>query len=680
MNNKLEYSVKYVKGVGPKRAEAFAKLGIENVYDLLEYCPRDYVDLSCTCEIKDTAANDELSVAIRGRIVKKLPPARIRKGMVICKAVFTDDTDDLTLTLYNQEYLFGSLKEGAEYILYGKVSGNMVRREMNAPQIFSADTPDLMIPVYPLTEGLSQKMIRAAVKNALGLVDDENTEIFPEWIIEQLGLCGLAQAWRGVHFPKDWKEAQTARRRLTFDELFVHSLAIAKRREADRESAHYKMKRVPIDELLNALPYQLTDGQRQALDDCIDGMCSSYRMNRLIQGDVGSGKTAVAAGAAWYAFKNGYQSCIMAPTEILAQQHYESFCAMLEPLGVRVGLLTGSLTPKNKREMQQKIADGEYDVVVGTHALFSERTQFLKLALVVADEQHRFGVNQRAALSAKGIGPHSIVMSATPIPRTLALILYGSMEISQMHDMPHGEKKISTYAVTGKLRERAYSFVKKQLDMGFQGYIICPAVEESELEIFDVKSYFENISRGEFKDYSIGLLHGKMSAQEKDSAMKAFKDGEIQLLVATTVVEVGVDVPNATIMLIENADRFGLSQLHQLRGRVGRNGEQAYCILVTDNRSDECVKRMKTISSTTDGFKIAEEDLLQRGPGEYFGRQQHGLPSFKIADLSRDAELLKLAQRLSEEIIKEDSQLAQPKNKRLKELADRLIAKGADLV
>lgn len=677
MQQILERSVVYVKGVGPKRAELFEKVGVSTVYDLLQYCPRDYIDLSAPCEIKNAQGEDPL--VIRARVVKKMPPARIRKGLTVCKAVFTDDTDDITVTLYNQEYLFASLKEGEDYILYGKVAGNMVRREMNSPMVFSAASPNLILPVYPLTEGLSQNIIRKAVRGALDLVLGEVEDIMPQYVRDSCRMCSLACAWENIHFPKSLYGAHEARRRLIFDELLIHSLAIAYQRQNEDSDSNYIMQAQPLEEFTSALPFTLTKTQLRSLNDCTVAMRGAHRMNRLIQGDVGCGKTVVAAGAAWFAYKNGYQSCVMAPTEILAAQHYKTFKSLLEPLGVRVALLTGSLTPKNKRVLKEQIAAGEFDVIVGTHALFSESTHFSDLALVITDEQHRFGVEQRAALSAKGRNPHRLVMSATPIPRTLALILYGDLDISVINELPAGRKPISTYAVTGKMRERAFGFVKKQLEMGRQGYVVCPMIDESESDLNDVTSYSQKLAQGAFADYKVGLLHGRMSAAEKEEVMNGFKRGEIDLLVATTVVEVGVDVPNAAVMVIENADRFGLSQLHQLRGRVGRGEWESFCILITDNTSPECVQRMKIISRTSDGFKIAEEDLKLRGPGDFFGTHQHGLPAFKLADLTRDMQLLQTAQQMSKSIIESDPQLKRADHRIMRELTQRLMQRGAEM-
>ncbi len=679
MDKLLERDVTYVKGVGPKKAELLEKLGIKNVYDLLQYCPRDYVDLSKPVCIKDAAPGAEEQVVLRARVAAKLPPSHIRKGMTICKAVFTDDTDDITVTLFNQEYLFSTLKEGEDYVLYGKITGNMLRREMNSPTIFPANSPDLIIPVYPLTAGLTQNALRGAVKKALDLIGEKIEDTMPRTVRERCCLCTQIYAWENVHFPRTLDGAHEARRRLIFDELLIYSLAVGYNRIMETNLNNYPLPPRSLEKFRRSLPFELTKAQMRAIGQIVTGMNGRRRMNRLLQGDVGSGKTVVAAAAAYFVYMSGFQSCVMAPTEILASQHYKTFQKLLEPLGMKIGLLTGSLTPKNKREVQEAAQRGELDCVVGTHALFSENSGFKNLALVITDEQHRFGVEQRAALAAKGGNPHRLVMTATPIPRTLALIFYGDLEISVLDEMPKGRKPISTYAVTGQLRERAYGFVKKQLDMGHQGYIVCPAVDENEVDLIDATSYYETLSNGVFKDYRLGLLHGKLPAAEKEDVMERFKAGEIDLLVSTTVIEVGVDVPNATIMFIENADRFGLSQLHQLRGRVGRGDSESYCVLISDNRSPDNIRRMKTISSTTDGFRIAEEDLRLRGPGDFFGTNQHGLPAFKIADLTRDTRLLEDAQSLSKEILDGDPALEKPEHAVMLELVKRLTDNGAEM-
>ncbi len=679
MDKRLLKNVKYLKGVGPKRAELFEKLGITEVYDLLQYCPRDYIDLTAPDRIRDIRFSDE-PVAVRGRIVQKLPPARIRKGMTVCKAVFTDDTDDITLIFYNQEYMFANLKEGEYYVLYGKMTGNLTRKEMSAPQIYPANTPDLLMPVYPLTEGLSQGTVRKAVKSALELVCDGSLEdILPRRIHDELQCCSLEYAWENVHFPKSIYGVEQARKRLIFDELLVYSLALVYRRRNEKRLAARVMDRKLFDmaELTRLMPFELTGDQIKAVNDCVDGMSSGERMTRFIQGDVGCGKTAAVMGAAYFAVKNGCQVCVMAPTEVLAQQHYDTFSSVLGKAGIRIALLTGSLTPKNKSLIQKGIENGEFDIAVGTHALFSQKVGFKSLALVVTDEQHRFGVKQRRALSEKGVDPHVIIMSATPIPRSLAEILYGFMEITQIEQLPNGRKPVKTYAVKGSLRERVFAFVKPMLDAGAQGYIVCAAVDDNGGELIDAQSYSKKLAEEDFSDYSVGLLHGRMSAAQKTRVMSDFKSGKTQLLVATTVVEVGVDVPNAAFIIIENADRFGLAQLHQLRGRVGRGGRESCCILITDNTSEDCIRRMKILCRTNDGFRIADEDLKMRGPGDFFGTVQHGLPPFKIADLARDIEQMKLVRATADRIIKEDPQLERKEHVALRELALELIKKGA---
>jgi ATP-dependent DNA helicase RecG len=466
-----------------------------------------------------------------------------------------------------------------------------------------------------------------------------------------------------------------AKNRLVFDELLVLQLGMQLMKSRSREKSGCVLKTQDMDSFYNALPFILTNSQQTAIEDCIRDMQKEQPMNRLVQGDVGSGKTAVAAGAAYFVYENGCQSALMAPTEILAEQHYETLKGFLEPLGVKVALLTGSMTAKQKKLVKEGLENGEYAVAVGTHALVQQTTKFKKLALVITDEQHRFGVEQRAALASKGENPHKLVMSATPIPRTLALMIYGDLDISVLKELPKGRQPVETYAVTGKLRERAFNYVKKYLDEGRQGYIVCPMIEESDMDLQDVKTYAKKLSQGTFKDYTVGLLHGRMSGAQKEQVMNDFKEHKIDLLVSTTVVEVGVDVPNAAIMVIENADRFGLSQLHQLRGRVGRGKYKSSCILITDNVNEDSVKRLKILGKTNDGFKISEEDLKLRGPGDFFGSRQHGLPALKIADMSQDMDILRKAQEAAQLIRNADPKLERTENIYLRELVDKLFDK-----
>ena len=670
----LEKSVAYLKGVGPKRSEQYERLGIKTVWDLLCHYPRNYIDYSSPVDIMNAPVNEPCIV--KARVVKKLPEARIRKGLSVFKAVVTDDTADLVVVIYNSEYLFKQLELDREYILCGKLTGNMVRKEMNSPTIFPADTDEKVQPVYGLTEGLSQTMLRQNMRNALNLFNSCIYEPLPKNIMAENNLCSLEYALENIHFPKDMHACELAKKRLVFDELLVLQLGMLMLKSRSREKSGCPMKNLSIDEFYYNLPFELTGGQKSAINDCICDMQKEFPMNRLIQGDVGSGKTAVAAGAAYFAFKNGCQTALMAPTEILAAQHFKTLSDFLEPLGVKVVLLTGALTAKQKNFVKEGIEKGEYSVIVGTHALVQQSTKFKKLGLVITDEQHRFGVEQRAALADKGDNPHKLVMSATPIPRTLALMIYGDLDISLLKELPKGRQPVETYAVTGKLRERAYNFIKKHLDEGRQGYIVCPAIEESDGELQNVKSYAKKLSEGAFKDYRVGLLHGRLAPAQKDKVMLDFKEHKIDLLVSTTVVEVGVDVPNATIMVIENSDRFGLSQLHQLRGRVGRGKYKSACILITDNVTDDVKQRLKTLSKTNDGFKISEEDLKMRGPGDFFGNRQHGLPKMKIADMSADFDVLRKAQQTACKILENDPTLGHPQYRALKEQVSILFEKN----
>jgi ATP-dependent DNA helicase RecG len=514
------------------------------------------------------------------------------------------------------------------------------------------------------------------MKQALEIMHNEPFETLPVDVIDRYGLCSLEYALENIHFPETELASETARRRLAFDELLKLQLGMSMMKTRSRRYTACRMNpEISADEFRQGLPFELTDAQNKAIDEIIADLCRDVPMNRLLQGDVGSGKTAVAAAACYFTVKNGFQAALMAPTEILAMQHYKTLTGFLEPFGISVCLLTGSLTAKKKGLLREKIASGETTVIVGTHAIIQKDVEYKALGLVITDEQHRFGVAQRAALAEKGDAPHKLVMSATPIPRTLALIIYGDLDISAINQLPKGRKPVRTYAVTGKLRHRAFGFVRNRLDEGRQAYVVCPMIEDSESDLQAVKSYAENAEKTDLKGYSLALLHGKMKAAEKERVMKLFHDGEIQVLICTTVVEVGVDVPNAAVMVIENAERFGLSQLHQLRGRVGRGDAESTCILITDNTGDECKKRMKIMSSTTDGFKISEEDLKMRGPGDFFGNAQHGLPPLKIADIACNMELMSKAQTCAHQLLEDDPQLNKPQNRALKMDTMRLFNK-----
>lgn len=674
---KLDDKITVLNGIGSKRAEIYKKIGVETVKDLLYNFPRRYIDYTSPVLIEDAVFNENNVICVK--IDKRISPAFIRKGMVIYRLVASDESGEITIVIYNSEYAFNSLVTGKEYILYGKITGNLTRREITSPLILRADSENKIQPIYHLTEGLSQQMMRLTVENALRVLDDEIYEPVPKKYLLDKGLASLAFSLKNIHFPKDMESLTLAKNRLVFDELLVLQLGMSMIKEKSNAQTGCKMKAVSLLPFEKSLPFEMTEAQKRAVADCVGDMQKNVCMNRLVQGDVGSGKTAVACACAYFSAKNGFQTALMAPTEILATQHYETFKKLLNPLGIEVCLLVGSMSQKTKNEIKEKIANGEFVVAVGTHALIQSTTEFNRLGLVITDEQHRFGVEQRAVLSNKGDNPHRLVMSATPIPRTLALMIYGDLDISVINQMPKGRKPVQTYAVTGKMRQRAFGFVKGLLDEGRQAYIVCPMIEESDTELKSVEKYCRDISQNDFKDYSVGLLHGKMSPDQKDSVMCDFKDGKLQILVCTTVVEVGVDVPNAGVIVIENADRFGLSQLHQLRGRVGRGQHQSHCILITDNVTEKSKERLRILSKTNDGFKISEEDLKLRGPGDFFGQRQHGLPSLKIANMAENMESLQLAQKTSTEILDKDYDLSRVENQGLRQLVEKLFDKKVDL-
>ena len=639
----LNASIRELKGIGEKRAALYEKIGIRTVGDLLGHYPRTYEDWSSPTLIRDAVPGEPC--CIRGWAVNSPTEHRVRKGMTLYKFRVTDGERSLQVTLFNNPYAAAKVHRDQEILLYGTVVSDGRYAEMTSPQIESP-TAARIRPIYPRTEGLTARMIEGNVAAALErLARVAIPEILPEDIVAREGLCDRMTAIRHIHFPPNHAAIAEARRRLVFEELFVLQLGLLRLKSRNRRLNGAVLRRDYTADYVAGLPFTLTGAQRRAIADCIGDMQGLCPMSRLVQGDVGSGKTAVAAGVAYSLIREGWQAAMMAPTEILAEQHAASLQKLLGDTA-RVGLLTGSMTAANKRRMQEAIAAGEVDFVVGTHALISDNVQFAKLGLVITDEQHRFGVAQRARLAAKGQDPHLLVMSATPIPRTLALILYGDLDVSVLDELPPGRQPVETYAIGTDKRERAYGYIRKHLDAGRQGFIVCPLVEEGE-EPSDLQSataLFDELRQGPFRGYTLGLLHGRMKGTEKEKMMAAFAAGDIQLLVSTTVIEVGVDVPNAVIMAIENAERFGLAQLHQLRGRVGRGVHQSTCILISDHRGEETRRRLSVMCATNDGFKIADEDLKLRGPGDFFGNRQHGLPQLKIADLLEDMPMLQRAQ------------------------------------
>ena len=647
-------NIQYIKGVGEKRARLFNKLGIYSVRDLITFYPRKYQDWSKNVSVLDAPDNEP--VAIKATMITPVKEALIRKGMTLYKCNFSDGQNVIHVTIFNNKYLAQSLRTYDDYILYGKVEKSFTSASMTSPQIEKLETADGVHPIYPATDKLNSRAIAKVVKTALDAIP-EIEDTLTEEIRNRYNLCPLDFATREIHFPSNTDNIEIARRRLIFEELLTLQLGLLKLKDKKETVNELKIKSDCTAEFCSLLPFELTGAQKRAIGECISDMMSPRAMNRLIQGDVGSGKTAVAAAVMYSAVKSGYQCAMMAPTEILANQHFESLTKLFEGTGVKSALLTGSTKAKDKKEIKSALMDGEIDIIIGTHALIQNDVEFKELALVVTDEQHRFGVEQRATLAMKGSNPHLMVMSATPIPRTLGLIIYGDLDISILDELPPGRQEIRTDVVTSAYHDRIYTFIKKAIDSGNQAYIVCSLVDEGESDLISAKEYAEELQTKVFQNYNLGLLHGKMKAKEKDNVMSAFARGDVQVLVSTTVVEVGVDVPNATIMLIENAERFGLSALHQLRGRVGRGHDKSYCILVSDSKSETAQERLGVMKSTNNGFKIADYDLKTRGPGDFFGKRQHGLPNLKIADMLGDMETLKECQQCAEEMLRDDIRL-----------------------
>lgn len=665
-------SIRYVKGVGESRLCVFKKLEINSILELLTHYPKDYEDRS---KIKNIAElQDGELCSFEGTIVSNVNEARPRRGMTISKVSIQDSTSKITAIWFNQHYIKNSFSIGTNYIFFGKVERKLNRLQIVNPVFEKVDNNQLkkslkILPVYSTTKNLSQNIFRTIMQETLkSLKNVELEDLLPAFVREKYSLADIMFSLNQIHFPDTVYEKDKARYRLVFEELFMLQLGLLSYKSlatASRQGIRYT-KIAVMNQFLKSLPFELTKAQQKVFIEVEQDMESGNVMNRLIQGDVGSGKTIIAVLALFKAVKCGYQGAMMVPTEILAEQHYKSVTPLFEKFGISVELLSSSKPKKQKQAVFDGLRSGSIDVVIGTHALIEDTVEFLKLGLVVTDEQHRFGVRQRSILAAKGQNPDVIVMTATPIPRTLALILYGDLDISIIDELPPGRKPIKTYSVKEVMRERINNFIRDTVKEGRQVYIVCPLVEESE-EI-DAKSAIvtaEDISSNVFKDLKVGIIHGKMKSSEKESIMKSFVEGEISILVSTTIIEVGVNVPNATLMVVENAERFGLAQLHQLRGRVGRGDTQSYCVLFNQSNSRVSKERMKIMSQSNDGFVISEKDLEIRGPGEFFGTRQHGLPELKIANLYSDMEILKLAQVCAKEIITEDAGLM--KNIRLKQ-------------
>ncbi len=693
---RLEDPVSSLPRIGQKRAARLAKLNLHTAGDLLYWLPRDYQDLRQVYTIRE--APEDVASCISAMVAEPPVTSYTRPGLAWSRVRVVDGEEQMFITFFNQAYVRNSLVPGETFIFYGTVERHGRRLSMTNPMFEREDRRHFtgqIMPIYPLTAGISNYMMAEAIRAVLADCGAQVTDDLPEAIRRTYHLAGAGYALQTIHFPKNFEELEVARRRLVFEELFFFVTGLVRMKGRRAAGRGYPCRDGDLQDYMDTLPFPLTGAQRRAIREAEQDMRAGVPMNRLIQGDVGSGKTVVAAACAWLAAKNGLQAALMAPTEILAEQHYRTLTPLLEKSGLRVGLLTGSMKARAKRDLYERLQLGMLDLVVGTHALLSDGVMFRKLGLVITDEQHRFGVAQRATLAEKGETaagetPHVLVMSATPIPRTLALIMYGDLEVSVIDELPPGRQRIDTFLIGEDKRQRLYGFIRKQVEEGHQVYIVCPAVGEdtaearmrtleSTTELKAVTKFAQELQNDVFPDLKVGLLHGKLSNRAKETVMAAFSAGELDILVSTTVIEVGVDVPNATLMVVENAERFGLSQLHQLRGRVGRGAAKSYCVLLSSSRNPETRQRIKALCATNDGFKIAEEDLKLRGPGDFFGARQHGLPQLRVANLADDLQVLQEAREAAETLLAADPNLEKPENRRVRARVQSLFEQNPNI-
>ena len=680
----LNKDVRYIKGIGEKKALALNKLGVFSLRDLVSFFPRKYEDRSTIKPIALTMDGESVCIEAMAADTPRL--TRIRRGLDIVKLRAVDDSGAVDITFFNQPYAKDNIQRGESYVFFGRIEFKAGRRSLINPVYEKAEkqggVTGRIVPVYRISAGLNQRLLQQAVRQGLDSCLEQMPEALPKSVRESCGLCACAYAYENIHFPADFEALDIARRRIVFEELFVLACALGRMRGERINEAGIKMQGGDIESFWRTLPFAPTGAQRRAVKQAMEDMASGFVMNRLVQGDVGSGKTLVAAALIWCCARNGYMSAFMAPTEILAEQHCATLTGLLEPFGIRIGKLTGAMSAREKREVKALLKAGELDLIIGTHALFSQDVEYERLALVVTDEQHRFGVGQRSALIGKGRKPHVLVMSATPIPRTLALIIYGDLDVSIIDELPPGRQKVDTFTVNEGYRARLNGFIRKLVSEGRQVFVVCPMVEENEELPQKLKSAQEHAAElaAVFPDLKVECIHGKMAAKTKDAIMASVVSGDTNILVATTVIEVGVDVPNAALMIIENAERFGLSQLHQLRGRVGRGRHKSYCVLVSDHDGEEAKARLSIMCKTNDGFKISEEDLRLRGPGDFFGSRQHGLPEMHMADLGADVQLLQRAQDEAARLLMLDPGLKDTEHKELRESVERMISQNADSV